>query len=132
MYIRLLVSCINEPIYVGETLKDLSKNNFASVEERALIEAKQQTANSLKSLKISNIALWVAIVTLVVTSISSCSSEIKKYLPSKEWNAYGRLNASQKSIVVKVNDIVLKAKVYRNSLVISKEITVLKIGRAHV
>lgn len=124
-----LVSCINEPVYVGETLKALSKNNFVSIEEQALEEAKKQTKTSLRSLRIAIIALLVAILSVVATSIASVfAPEIKNFI-SKKTNTHlciSKLDKQEKTIEIKVNDVVLKANVYRDSIVVSKEITVLR------
>ena len=127
-----LVSCINEPVYVGETLKELSKNNFVSVEERALEEAKKQTKTSLHSLYIAIVALLVAVLSVIATGFASVyATEIKNFI-SKKLNpqlCVNRPNKQHNSIVTKVNDVVLKANVYRDSIVVSKEITVLRSHR---
>lgn len=76
-----LVKCINNSVFVGQTLKDMVDNDFKSIEEQALDEAKKQTANSLTQLKeaqaqtkLSLFAVVVALIGVVVAVLlSRCS-----------------------------------------------------------
>ena len=46
-----LISCVNNAVFVGQTLKDMVQNNFKSIEEQTLEEAKKQTELSNAALE---------------------------------------------------------------------------------
>ena len=118
-----LIECINYAVFVGQTLKDLVDNDFMTIEERSLNEAKIQS-------KYSRWTLFVAILTLFITSVVSCfASDIKKFFLDTRTHTFELLNKHEKQhnpIEIKVNDVILKAKVYQDSFVISKELSILR------
>ena len=95
-----LIDCINNSVFVGQTLKDMVQNDFKSIEELTLDEAKKQTdaANSSlaeaqqqtqfaqesltetkKQTKRSSLAVIVAIIGVLVSiALSKCSVTLDK------------------------------------------------------
>lgn len=62
-----LLECVNKSVFVGQTLKDLVDNDFKSIEERSLDEAKKQT-------KYARTAVYVAIFAMILSVVlSKCS-----------------------------------------------------------
>lgn len=62
-----LLECVNKSVFVGQTLKDLVDNDFKSIEERSLDEAKKQTKYARK-------AVYVAIFAMILSVVlSKCS-----------------------------------------------------------
>lgn len=62
-----LLECMNKSVFVGQTLKDLVDNDFKSIEERSLDEARKQT-------KYARRAVYVAIFAMILSVVlSKCS-----------------------------------------------------------
>lgn len=66
---QILLSCMNNPIFVSQTLKDLVINNFISLEEQALLEAAKQTHISRRTMILSVIALVVSIISTLINVV---------------------------------------------------------------
>lgn len=63
----VLIECINCSVYVSQTLKDLVDNNFKSLDEKALDEAKKQT-------KLAKCTALFALITIIVSIfLTKCS-----------------------------------------------------------
>lgn len=62
-----LLECVNKSVFVGQTLKDLVDNDFKSIEERSLDEAKKQTKYARKAVYIAIFAMILSVV------LSKCS-----------------------------------------------------------
>lgn len=58
----ILLKCLNQPLYVSETLKDYVDNDFKSLEELALCESKKQT-------KLSWLAVVLALLSLILGDV---------------------------------------------------------------
>ena len=67
---QILLDCMNSPIFVSQTLKDLVANDFLSLEGQSLLEAKKQT-------KISFITLFLSVIAIIVSLIPTCKSNTK-------------------------------------------------------
>lgn len=71
---KLLFECINCSIYITQALVDVVQNDFKSIEERNLDEAKKQTEKAHKTMVISAFTMIVALATLVVSIASFIGS----------------------------------------------------------
>lgn len=63
---QILFRCMNNPIFVSQTLKDLVANNFISLEEQTLLEAVKQTQISCRTMVLSVIAIIVSIISIFI------------------------------------------------------------------
>lgn len=66
-----LLGCVNKSVFVGQTLKELVDNDFKSIEERNLDEAKKQTKKAHITMLISAGSMLIAFATLIVTIVCS-------------------------------------------------------------
>lgn len=64
---EILLRCMNRPLYVSETLIDYVRNGFKSLEEQAFDESKKQT-------RYSSIAIFLAMITIIISLFQSCCS----------------------------------------------------------
>lgn len=81
---QTLMMCINAYIYVSETLKDFVRNNFKSIEDQALEEARKQTQSSKKSVFF---ALWSVIIAFMTLLATIFQDDIKAILHSNSAKA---------------------------------------------
>ena len=70
---RSLLKFINDPIYVGETLKAYVDSDFRSIDELSLDEAKKQTAESKCQTYLSLFAVAISFVALILSFLQNCS-----------------------------------------------------------
>lgn len=66
-------------IYVSFALEDLVKNNFKTIEQKQLIEAKRQTRYSRGALYASLIALIVSLVSTIFTTCTNTKIDNKQF-----------------------------------------------------
>lgn len=95
---QILLNCMNSPIFVSQTLKDLVANNFISLEEYALLEAKKQTKNSF-------IAVALSIITIIISLIQTCTSDTENRNITYK-SLINAIDSSQTTIEYKLNNII--------------------------
>lgn len=77
---KILLKCMNDPMYVSETLRDYVNNGFKSLEEQMFEEAKEQTElaciqskEALEQTKHSRWTVGIALITLMISIFQNCS-----------------------------------------------------------
>jgi len=66
-------------IYSSFALEDLVKNNFKTIEQKQLIEAKKQTCYSRKALFVTLVALILSLVSTIFTTCTDTEIDNKQY-----------------------------------------------------
>lgn len=71
---NILLKCMNNTLYVSESLRNYVNNEFRSLEEQALDEAKEQTIEAKHQSKLSLLAVFFAILSIILGLFQNCNS----------------------------------------------------------
>lgn len=103
----ILFKCMNRPVYVGQTLRNYVDDDFLSLEEQSLNEAKKQTF-------LSWLAVLIAIITMLIGSCQGCSNKNDANAPVSGILNYMKNSIENKLDAIQENTANIKTNIVSN------------------
>lgn len=101
---KFLYRLMNQPMYVGETLKTYVNNGFKSLDELAYDEAQKQTVLAQKSLRTACIGLLLSIISVLISLMFSLYNTYK-YSSQQSNGLSGYADYSSNNITIPLTGI---------------------------